>query len=75
MAMSTKYLVALISDKCTEVENLIAKLKKQDSKCAQWQDAYLGNLCNLLEMLKSHAATRRDEILKAEGKDPAKFQF
>ena len=75
MGMSTKYLVTLISDKCSEMEKLVAKLKKQDAKCVQWQDVYLTNLCNLLDMLKSHAATRRDELLKAEGKDPSIFKF
>lgn len=75
MGMSTKYLVTLIADKCFEMERLVAKLKKQDAKCAQWHDVYIVNLCNLLDKLKSHASVRRDELLKAEGKDPSNFKF
>ena len=73
--MSNKYLVTLVSDKCKALKNMIMKLRKQDAEYSKWQDVYLDNLCNALDMLQTHAIARREELIKADGCDPEEFKI
>ena len=73
--MSTQYILALLSVRAEEVKQLIKKVRKQDVKGKDWDGYDTDIIIKRLEWLKGVAENRMENILKAEGKDPADFSL
>ena len=73
--MSTKYLLTLMADKITSFEKMLNKLKEQDGECVVWKDNAIANLEGNLFWLKSKVQQRREEVIKADGLNPAEYSL
>ena len=71
--MSTPYLLALLSERASEIKKMVHKLRQQDSEYREWIGYDAEITLKRLDWLREVAENRMKDILKAEGKDPASY--
>ena len=73
--MSTPYLLTLMGDRIDGLERMINKLKTKDDGYTAWGDKGMDTLKQGLIWLKSKVQQRREEVIKADGHDPAEYSL